>query len=161
MALWQFKFQLVAASVAQPHDVEALYLHRDQADSPKPQIVGLDREKLFARLTRLLPEKPAWCSDLRIWGEENTNDVQIWFEGDAIEAIVVRLDLRNLSLALVDGICAIAREHACVLIRGDGAVIRPTRNALIKIADRSDAARFVRDPKGFLEGPAPPELEPN
>ena len=107
-------------------------------------------QKLFGWLDALLPAKEAWSKNLRIWGDETTQDVQVWFEGERVECVQFRINAGDLSLALISGICAIARNLSCVLASRDGAVVQPTTEAVIRAVLQSPATRFVRDPKAYL-----------
>jgi hypothetical protein len=72
-------------------------------------------------------------------------------EDEFIEGVRFRLDVSHLSMALVGGICALARQFDCVLATPDGAIIQPNRESLIRMILGSRAMRFVSDPHRYLE----------
>jgi hypothetical protein len=116
MAVWQFVLDLVPASSAHVAGVTAARMRREQLDEIRLGFSNADAEVLFARLGTLLPEKKSWSASLRIWGDEKTDDIQVGFDGQVIEDIQFRLNVADLSLPLVGGICELARHfrlHPC------------------------------------------------
>lgn len=107
-------------------------------------------DALCVRLSALLPKKEGWHTDLLIWGDEESDDVQVWFEGDSIDSIAIRLDVSHLSLPLISGLCAIARDFDWILATTEGMVLRPTTEAVFRAVLKSPAQRFVTDPESFL-----------
>ncbi|APR52675.1 hypothetical protein CA223_17880 [Sphingomonas koreensis] len=126
-------------------------MSREQLDEIDLGFSNADAEELFARLGALLPEKKSWSASLRIWGDEKTDDIQVGFDGHTIEDIQVRLNVADLCLPLVGGICDLARHFDCILATRDGAIVQPNREAVVRTILQSRAMRFVRDPHRFLE----------
>lgn len=151
MALWQFTLDLVPAAGARIDGTPAIRLSRKQLDAIELDLDAEDAPKLYGALSALLPEKEAWSDDLRIWGDDRTDDVQVWFDGPRIEFVQFRLNVADLSLGLVNGICALARDFGCVLASRAGAIVQPTAQAVVRAVLQSPATRFVRDPKGYLD----------
>ena len=123
---------------------------REQLDKIEPEVPVQKMASLFQRLGELLPEMEPWSPDLRIWGDEKSHDVQIWFEGDRIESFQLRLDVANPSFPLIDGMCGLARDLQCVFAATEGAIIQPSAEAIARAVIHSPAMRFVRDPEGFI-----------
>ncbi len=150
MALWQFVFDVIPSSAATIDGVVAARMTRDQLDAIELNFSRPNIEAILERVGMMLPEKQSWSPELRIWGDEKTDDVQISFRGVAIENIQFRLNVPDLSLPLIDSICTLAREIDCVLATRNGAIIRPYCETLLRAITRSNAARFVSDPERYL-----------
>lgn len=150
MALWQFAFNLIPSSATTVSGVAAARMSRDQLNAIELNFPQQTVDTIFERVGMMLPEDQSWTSEMRIWGDEKTDDVQIAFQGTAIEYIQFRLDVSNLSLPLIGSICALAREFSCVFATMSGGIIRPRSAALIRAIAQSEAARFVSDPEGYL-----------
>lgn len=151
MAVWQFVIDLIPASSARVAGVTAARMSREQLDEIDLGFSNFDAEVLFARLGRLLPEKKSWSARLRIWGDEKTDDIQVGFDGHTIEDIQFRLNVADLRLPLVGGICDLARHFDCILATRDGAIVQPNRESVVRTIMQSRAVQFVRDPQRFLE----------
>ena len=151
MALWQFTLDFIPSYAARFRDVEAIRMTREQLDAIKLDISAEKQPRLFQTLSALLPEKKSWAPDLRIWGDEKSHDVQIWFEGDRIEGIQLRLNVASPLFQLVSGMSGIARDLQCVFASRDGAIIQPSAEAVARAVMQSPAMRFVRDPQGYIE----------
>jgi len=126
-------------------------MSREQLDEIDLGFSNFDAEVLFARLGRLLPEKKSWSARLRIWGDEKTDDIQVGFDGHTIEDIQFRLNVADLRLPLVGGICDLARHFDCILATQDGAIVQPNRESVVRTIMQSRAVQFVRDPQRSLE----------
>ena len=150
VAIWQFVLDLVPASAARFAEVAAVTMTREQLDAITLSFSRADTESLFAHLETLLPEKQSWCSELRIWGDEKTDDIQVWLNGQEIEDVRFRLNAGDLSLSLVHGICALAGRFHCLLAATDGTIVQPNPDAVIRGIMQSRAMQFVRNPEGFL-----------
>lgn len=150
MAVWQFVCDLIPASAATVNGVAAVRMSGEQLDGIALNFSQSNAEAIVERVGMLLPEKRSLVAGLRVWGDEKTDDVQIAFCGAEIEQVQFRLTVAGLSLPLVVGICALARDFDCVLAEHSGAIIRPDRDALFCAILQSDAARYVSDPQRFL-----------
>ncbi|WP_443486842.1 hypothetical protein [Novosphingobium aerophilum] len=151
MAVWQFVLDFVPASSARIAGATAARMRREQLDEIRLGFSSTDADVLFARLGTLLPEKNSWSASLRIWGDEKTDDIQVFFDGQVIEDIQFRLNVADLSLHLVGGICGLARHFDCILATRDGAILLPNREAVVRTIMQSRAMKFVREPQRFLE----------
>lgn len=142
---------LIPASAANVAGVPAARMSREQLDEIGLNFSSVETESLVCRFEALLPEKKSWSDTLRIWGDEKTDDVQVGLDGQMIEDVRFRINVANLSLSLVGGICALARDFDCRLAAADGAIIQPNHEAVVRAVMQSRAMRFVRDPEGFLK----------
>ena len=151
MAVWQFVINLIPASAARIAGVNAARMSRAQLDQVVLALPIAEADVLFAKLDMLLPEKPRSYTGLRVWGDEPADDIQVSFDEQYIEEIQVRFDVADISLPLIGGVCDVARHLDCVFATPKGAIIQPSREAVIRTVLQSDAAHFVQDPRGFIE----------
>jgi hypothetical protein len=160
MALWQFVFDLFPMSAATVEGAVAVRMSRDQLDAIKLNFPQATIDGIVEGVGKMLPEKKSWAPNMRIWGDEKADDVQIYFDGSTIESAQFRLNVANLSLPLVSEACVLARTFDCVFATRKGAIIRPHNAALIRAITQSDAARFVTDPERFLSEAIQSDQEP-
>ncbi len=151
MAVWQFVINLIPASAARIAGVNATRMNREQLGEVVLALPITEADVLFAKLDILLPEKPRSYTGLRVWGDEPADDIQVSFDEQYIEEIQVRFDVADISLPLIGGVCDVARHLDCVFATPEGAIIQPSREAVIRTVLQSDAAHFVQDPRGFIE----------
>ncbi|MGY6637250.1 MAG: hypothetical protein ACXIUO_08945 [Erythrobacter sp.] len=151
MAVWQFVINLIPASAARIAGVNAARMNREQLGEVVLALPITEADVLFAKLDILLPEKPRSYTGLRVWGDEPADDIQVSFDEQYIEEIQVRFDVADISLPLIGGVCDVARHLDCVFATPEGAIIQPSREAVIRTVLQSDAAHFVQDPRGFIE----------
>lgn len=151
MALWQITLDPIPATSAQVGGMAAIRLTREQLDAITLPVAIIEQDRLFEELGHLLPEKSGWSNDMRIWGDETSHDVQVYFDAGEIECLQVRIDVTKPSIALVSGLCELARSRRWVFATRDGKIVQPSTEAVIRAILQSDASRFVADPKAFLE----------
>lgn len=96
----------------------------------------------------------AWSEDVKCWGEEDGNRIDVLLKGKCVVEVSVRFDLRNLDDVFSRNVIDFAQRNGCVLLGESMEVIEPSVNALKSKLLSSDAARFVRDPALYLEGVA-------
>ncbi|ARU16837.1 hypothetical protein A9D14_12480 [Croceicoccus marinus] len=157
MALWQFVFDLVPAFAVTNAEVYVVRTDRNQLNGVKFGFALQDTNLLYARLNQLLPEKQSWADGLRIWGDERAHDIQVHFDACWIELVQCRLDVRDPTPTLMNGVCALARDLSCVFVARDGgAVIQPCYEPLLRVMMQSRAIRFVNDPTTVLREAKPP-----
>jgi len=125
-------------------------MSREQLDGVELGFLPLAASVIFERVGMLLPEKQSWSPDLRIWGDEKTDDVQIGVRAAQIEDVQFRLNVADLRMPLVAGICLLARDLRCVLATRGGAILQPNSESVVRAIMQSDAARYVRNPERYL-----------
>lgn len=150
MAVWQFTLMPLPNAIARRGNVHLLRVENAQERGEGPALSPVDAEALFEAISQVLPEKRSWSTDLRVWGDEEFSDIQVWRDGLAIESIKIRLDLRSRSIQLIDRLCRLAISQDWSFATVTGEVVPATRSAIVRAAMASDAQRFIDDPEGFL-----------
>ena len=151
MAVWQFVINLFPASAARIAGVDAARMSRKQLDEVVLALPIAEANALFANFFFFVTEKTVFYTGLRVWGDEPADDIQVSFDEQFIEEIQVRFDAADISLPLIGGVCDLARHFDCVFATPEGAIIQPSREAVIRTVLQSDGAHFVQDPQGFIE----------
>src|SRR3954471_23172755 len=127
MALWQVDFALVprrALTTAAAELRDEAVLDVDWwADSVLPS-------NYAARIDAFASPAKSWADDLRTWGVEDADRVDIWSDGDSPRQMHVRFDVRKLDAKFAAGVLAFAKAAGAVLVRDDGWVAEPTVNGL-------------------------------
>jgi hypothetical protein len=95
-------------------------------------------------LSHILLEKKSWSKNIKVWGDEKSNDIQILLNNNQIESIKVRLDLRkdieDLTLKIVD----LANQLSCQLFLPQLQKIIPANIQLLnKEILQSSAKKFI------------------
>lgn len=153
MAVWQFKMWAIPGPAYRKGNADVIRLSREQVGELNFDLTGADMTELSDQLSRLMPEEKSWHDEMRIWGQEETDDVQVWFKGNAIESVQMRLDVRHLALSLLGGLCLIARNFDWLLAVPEGpglTVLTPSTEAIFRSILKSQAQSFVEDPEAFL-----------
>lgn len=150
MALWQFAFDLIPSSAAGQGAIGS----DPGNDGPVESGLGFSPSTARAMLERIgaILHEGHWSTPgLRVWGDERGDDVQAGLSGpNSIDYVQFRLDVSDLALPVVSGVCALARDFDCVFVTDSGAVVQPHVELLVQAALQSDATRYVDDPARYL-----------
>jgi hypothetical protein len=99
----------------------------------------------------ILPQTKSWDDEIDIWGNPETNDLTIIREGNQVECIQCRLDLRDNVFGLINSIINSAISLNCVFfIPSQKVIINPNLFELKKYISKSSAAKYIKDPEAFL-----------
>lgn len=151
MAVWQYIAYLIPeTSLADDGTMKGLVVTPEMFEHPPLQfsVAPAEVERL---ISGYLPARGSWHNDLRVWGDDSRDDVDIWYEGERIDSIRVRLDLRHLTRDRIARVVEIARHIGCCFLEGRTfQVIPATEEALLASIRNSRPAKFVADPHGFL-----------
>jgi hypothetical protein len=150
MAIWQFVLDLIPASAARIDGVIAARMTPEQRSGIELKFSHSKADSFFECVGMMLPEGRFRDSEYREWGDDAADDVQIHLDDAAIQYVQVRLNVADISMPLIDGVCALARDFSCVFATRSGAIIRPQRAFVLRAIMRSDSARFVSDPERFI-----------
>jgi hypothetical protein len=147
MAAWQCDFVLVPAHAASdmppttmPENLQAVDWW---ASSQPPE----DFEK---RIASFLPAGVTWSPDLRTWGVHDGTRIDVWREAGKVDSIRIRVDAREIEIAALREIVALAVYCDSAFLRHDGLFVPANDDALTAAIDTSAAARFVSDPGAFF-----------
>src|SRR3712207_611956 len=110
MATWQFDLHLIPQKKIQdlygiiPSQID------NNVDEIKESWIGYWPHKNYDNfLNSYLEEVETWSTDIRIWGEEIGNRVDIVLESSQVESIFVRIDVREIDNAFLKVVADFAR----------------------------------------------------
>lgn len=158
MAVWQFKFSLVPVDgMRRVHegDVAILQAHQTTPDGPKviddTDIVNywdspMTLQQVALDVSRILPEMKSWSQDARMFGQGDSNKIEVW--DDDVACFV---DMRYFSEEFLRKVIDIANKFKCKLsIHGSGVVIEPDMATIINQIVDSNAYKFCVNPRDYL-----------
>jgi hypothetical protein len=91
-------------------------------------------------------EMKSWSPDLRIWGAEESNRIDVSYVDGKVRYIEFRVELRSISVHFLVLLAEFARKCNAVLISAHSlAVIDPTRQQILQYLARSAGANDVLD----------------
>jgi hypothetical protein len=152
MAVWQFTIYLVPnAAVAPDGSLPGVTVADGMFDLP-PMTFAFAGDQLERLIQAILPPAKSWHADLRVFGDDERHDINIWYEDGRVCDVRIRIDLRNATAALVQQVAALGKDLECSFFEVSSKQVVPADEAaLIDSIRHSRPARFVADPRGFLE----------
>jgi len=151
MAIWQYDLELVPREAAcrraggVPTRAESLAASGRSVWESVKSIPDLESE-----LSRILPLGKSWSRDIKMWGTYDGHRIDLVFDGGNLAQFLVRFDMRHPSRAFFHSVLRLASENSCVLLTDNGDILEPKASAVLAHLAQSDAMRFVKDPRGFL-----------
>jgi hypothetical protein len=152
MATWQFDFHMIPSEVIlHRYGTTPIVISRSDFDQDGWWEGLFYTPKLADEISKIVPQLPTWKSALERWGYEDGNRIEIMKDGNAISSILVRIDVRTISLVFIKKITDIAQQYKWLIRISDGRVLQPSSKRLLSAIHASDAYRFVEDPQSFFE----------
>ena len=159
MAAWQFQFSLLpVAGILRLHGKVVTTLPEYDMRNPDAPIKELSDFNNYwegirmpspwiESLERLLPQKKSWSDEAKMFGDDESDNIEVWNDD-----INCSIDVRNLNMPLVISIVQIANHMQCKIILKDGGLlIDPDIFKVTSELKNSRAMRLVTDPIGFLK----------
>ena len=147
MAIWQFKLEVIPATVIGARDIIPEKEWEDcrwwlESDVPC---------EMVSDLAGILPPHQAWSEDLRQWGRQDSDLVEIWREGDLVESISARVDTREVDPSFVKRLLMIAEKWQCRLVYSRYRSVLPTEyTAFMEALKESPNFKVVGAPEVWL-----------
>lgn len=152
MATWQYTIELIPREklvdlfrAVPPSISEHTYGVTEWWSNQQPSD---DYETL---LTSFVSPRSSWSEEVKCWGEEDGNRINVVLEGECVVEVSVRFDLRNLDDAFSRNVVNFAQRNGCVFLGESMELIEPFVDDLKSKLVSSGAARFVRDSTLYLE----------
>lgn len=152
MAAWQYVTYLIPVSAVGPDGLLPGIVVDDECFE-LPSLSFPFSPEQFERLVQdYLPPAKSWGDDVRIWGNEQKDDLDLLTHDGKVIEIRARLDLRNLTIERVRKLVSLGQALQCCFVEGrKGEAFAATEEALLDSIRRSPPAAFVVDPHGFFE----------
>jgi hypothetical protein len=153
MAIWQFVIVLIPREWAVEANFDSSYLY--ESDDYETEMTWINRQPTadFKNIfSNILPPSNSWSDTLLCWGDEKESDIQVGYENDEVKNIQIRIALHTNLKPLIGRLIEVTKELNCVLFFPELRLISSaTETELLESLRRSSAARFVNDPRGYLD----------
>ena len=151
MATWQFDFFLIP-DTSVTKDSGQLRVANVELD--REQIINLESvdisDSSLNELKDGLPVLKSWSSKIQIWGDFESDRIDILSEGNHIAEIFIRIDVRKINPIFVTKALKFAQANKLVSFVSPDQIFEPSPELLVNAIKHSDAFRFVVDPHDFL-----------
>jgi len=152
MAAWQFKVCLIPKVwVESNNDPIPLLYTEDESYDTSCAWVGIIASNAQEIIGKHFSLSKSWHEDLVSFGQEKETDVHVWYEGEALEDIQVRIDMRSKFIPLLETVVSITKALSCVIfIPAQQKIIPADTLELLRTAKASSAYAFANDPEKWL-----------
>ena len=152
MAIWQVSIVFISAQWAYDNQFQTDSLYCEEGfDTSIVWSKNTNKKDFENSFNSILPQAESWDEEIDIWGNTKTNDLTIIREGNKIECVMCRLDLRDNVFGLINSIINSAISLNCVLfIPSHKGIIKPELFELKKYILQSSAAKYVTNPEASI-----------
>lgn len=154
MAIWQFTVGLIprAWAALEGNGPEILYDDKGYNDMSAAWRQNQPRANSIDLIAQVLPPTESWSDGIRIWGDQTRSDIQVSYDGTAVESVVVRIDTRDEAFRLCSQIADLARALDCFFFLPLArSIISADVTALSNAVQGSKAALFSAAPREFID----------
>lgn len=151
MAIWQYDLHcLPEDAVLRRFGTRPLTISRSDFDALNWWGDTSCRADMCRDFGRLLSKSTSWSEDLKRWGEEDGNRIDVLMGFGKVESIFVRIDVRVIAYGFLMGLIDIASKNGWLFLTQDGFLLPASMTRLLSAIQKSDSFRFVSDPEAFL-----------
>ena len=152
MATWQFSVVFIPASWAKENSYNSSLLYDEDGYDTTCAWKEKQPDSSFRDvLSQILPTSESWHDDLLTWGDTKEHDIQVWYEDKVIDGINIRIDLNQNLNEIIIKVVKAAKALDCALFFPEfKEIVEANEFELKKALKKSNAAKFVSNPKKFL-----------
>lgn len=145
MAIWQFDLFLVPRAGSMPSLSSEGY---DVPVLPEPLVM-----EARTYLSQEMGQPWQMLEDWQVFGDENSNRVDLLLTKNGGAELSVRIDARCNTESFRNTVCELAERLQCLLFASEsGLPLEPDRAVLASALHSSRAAKFVQNPQKPLSG---------
>lgn len=158
MATWQFDCIFIPRASVPLASRSGGQLLRDSSEELWS---GHSVEALTKELEVLGKADPTWTPEIAMWGASDSTCLQLALVGGRIDELRLRIDMRFLEDDLLRSILRLGGKLDLVIVTEVGDIVEPRLEWLMRSAERSRAAEFVKDPEQYLNSLESAPIEPD
>lgn len=103
-----------------------------------------------SRVSQILPPSESWSDDIKQYGKDTGDCISLVYENDLIVEILIRIDIRNISLRFIEKLVDLALYCNSFFLTSTFLILAPNISNILDDINNSASAAFLKDPKKFL-----------
>lgn len=148
MAIWQFSFHVVPRSKGlEYYNLNKKVQNPDEVISWQGYLID---ENSVKKLSEELGCNKSWSEDVKLLGSVEQSCVELFYEGEFLYEVSVRLDLRCITSDLLQTIIDFIKSNNAMILTNDGFIIMPEVKEIINQIKKSQSYSFLKDSIRFL-----------
>lgn len=134
MALWQFDFYIIP--------IDNMRLDED--------ILSWRKYNISSVTIDFLEKQPGWTKDIVQYGKDDETCIQFLYEGNVLEEICCRFDLRSLSKKVLEQVLEYIGKIEGMIFY-ENRFYFPNINDMVELMKKSNANKFCQNPINYFE----------
>lgn len=139
MAIWQFTFTIIPCK----KEIKS-------ADDIRSWNGYSLKDSSIKEISKVLKPSKSWSDDIKVFGNNEETCIELFYENNILDDVSVRLDLRNLTIEILEAIVNFINSNDAFILTTNGATVKPIVKDLIEQIRKSEAYSFSRNPETFL-----------
>lgn len=147
MAIWQYDFSAVPRhAIAAVCGAVPAVLTLEQINKIETWKSSQPHKHFEADFNKWRPKLKSWAPDLQVWGDEESNRIDVVSQNGRVVEVEFRVELRAISNHFLEVLTNFARKSNCVLVSMHSLdVVDPLRQSVLLHLARSAGANRVLD----------------
>ena len=101
-------------------------------------------------LNSMFPARKPWHTEMRAWGSDDGDSIDVFLNDSAIDEFVARVDARSGDSDFLRQIASFASQFDLLFVTEELNLREPVWDQLRLDLERSSAMEFSKDPEGYL-----------
>ncbi len=102
------------------------------------------------KIEQLLSRNKSWSDNVIQFGSLDETCMELIYSKRELKGVKIRIDLRNIKIDIMKSIITIINENDALMLLPNGSILEPELDYLLDEIKKSDAYRFVKNPKEFF-----------
>ena len=132
MAIWQYQIFVLPKEEIDSYFSNLLFINEEALNEVNWWKYRQLTTEYFENFKSILPLKKSWSDDIVLFGDENSNCIELLTNKGKIVEIMVRIDLRFDYTQFLDMLCEFAQEYNCILLNYSFKILSPVKNLVNK-----------------------------
>ncbi len=142
MAIWQYTFKIIPRS-----DLKELgaitYLLNEDYNNFNFWRNGNYTVDFFEQLTSILQSKPSWSKDIKLYGTEESNCIEIFMDDSFLSEVTVRIDYQSNYTNLLNCLLEFCVLNSLALIGENGEVLHLNATSIVLAIQNSSQYKML------------------
>lgn len=146
MAIWQCELFILPKSDTYDLQYDRQYGNIKLFEDDKYWKKAKIKKEIFSEISRLLKPEKSWSNEIDLYGSENGNRLEVFFDtNNIIESVTFRIDFRSKYEAVLRGIISLCEKNGFCIIDGSLKNLKLSFNAIKETINKSKNKEFFTE----------------
>lgn len=130
MAIWQYQLFLLPKEEIKSYFKNDLFISEDDLNEIDWWKYSELKPMDFSVFSKILPQSKSWSDDITIYGNVDSDCIEVIVENNKIKEVSIRIDLRYSNKQLIADLCKFSEQYSCVFLNIYFKIINPIQELI-------------------------------